>query len=77
MRAYADAKAAAKDAKDVEDRLKQQLIVKIGGATGIEAGGYRATYKAFDRGAYMVKASSGRRFAFSKPKEKKTSKGDK
>lgn len=77
MSAYADAKAAKKTADEAEDRLKQQLIVKIGGATGIKAGGYRATYKAFDRAAYMVKAYSGRRFAFGKPKEKKPSKGDK
>lgn len=76
MRAYATAKAAKKTADEAEDRLKQQLIVKIGGASGIKAGGYRATYKAFNRAAHMVQASSGRRFTFEKPKEKKN-KGDK
>jgi len=76
MRAYATAKAAKKTADEAEDRLKQQLIVKIGGASGIKAGGYRATYKAFNCAAHMVQASSGRRFTFGKPKEKKN-KGDK
>lgn len=63
---YDAAKAAVKDAKDEESRLKDELLVVIGDHTGVKAGGYEATYKPFKRAGYTrtVEPAEGRTFRF-------------
>lgn len=66
---YDAATSAINDAKREQALLRDAIVAAIGPHEGVRAGGWQATYRAWERPAHMVKASSGRTFRLKQLKE--------
>ena len=67
---YESTSNRAKDLKNEQTELQEQIILRIGSHTGIKCGNLQATYKPMTRKEYTVKATTYRKFAFKSIEEK-------
>lgn len=67
---YESTSNRAKDLKNEQKALQEQIILRIGSHTGVRCGNLQATYKPTTRKEYVVKATTYRKFDFKTTEEK-------
>lgn len=67
---YESTSNRAKDLKNEQKELQEQIILRIGSHTGVRCGNLQATYKLTTRKEYVVKATTYRKFDFKATEEK-------
>lgn len=67
---YESTSNRAKDLKNEQKELQEQIILRIGSHTGVRCGNLQATYKPTTRKEYVVKATTYRKFDFKATEEK-------
>ena len=66
---YESTSNRAKDLKNEQKELQEQIILRIGSHTGVRCGNLQATYKPTTRKEYVVKATTYRKFTFKATEE--------
>ena len=67
---YESTSNRAKELKNEQKELQEQIILRIGSHAGVRCGNLQATYKPTTRKEYVVKATTYRKFAFKATEEK-------